>query len=338
MQVKFAEALKSAMSRAASEASADMEGQWLVRVEEKAAEYVRREKQLVADLNAERERTRALQDRVIDMERHTAQTTAELDVVKRENTSLQGSLARAREEFSVRQFAPPSKPPVQHHHQQMDQTFGSSILVPPHAPSTSFLGSASLGLPLPNASLDDSRRMLAIQNQIQLMRAKADAVFSMNTTNHNQRRTAAAGSVGGEGMENSLVSVSMLSDVTQDNDLNLVDNIAPVRGVSNKTAQILASLNLNASVGQSRPGLSVGLGRLPTNEGRASVDSQLAASPSTSPARVSRGQHTALDQKQSQFGELNGSRLGGLGGRLSGTGWYQRGYWKTRYNLGGGRR
>ena len=69
-------------------------------------------------------------------------------------------------------------------------------------------------------------------------------------------------------MENSLVSVSMLSDVTQDNDLNLVDNIAPVRGVSNKTAQILASLNLNASVGQSRPGLSVGLGRLPTNEGQ----------------------------------------------------------------------
>ena len=85
-------------------------------------------KQLVADLNAERERTRALQDRVIDMERHTAQTTAELDVVKRENTSLQGSLARAREEFSVRQFAPPSKPPVQHHHQQMDQTLARPSL------------------------------------------------------------------------------------------------------------------------------------------------------------------------------------------------------------------
>ena len=31
---------------AASEASADMEGQWLVRVEEKAAEYVRRENSL----------------------------------------------------------------------------------------------------------------------------------------------------------------------------------------------------------------------------------------------------------------------------------------------------
>ena len=35
MQVKFAEALKSAMRRAASEASADLEGQWLVRLEEK---------------------------------------------------------------------------------------------------------------------------------------------------------------------------------------------------------------------------------------------------------------------------------------------------------------
>ena len=62
---------------------------------EKAAEYVR-EKQLVADLNAERERTRALQDRVIDMERHTAQTTAELDAAKRENTLVRISSSGSR--------------------------------------------------------------------------------------------------------------------------------------------------------------------------------------------------------------------------------------------------
>lgn len=361
MQVKFAEALKNAMSRAASEASADMEGQWLVRLEEKTAEYVRREKQLVADLNAERERTRALQDRVVDMERHTAQTTAELDVLKRENSSLHGSLSRARDE--VRRPVSFSEPTIQYQQQmeqqqqQIHQSFNSSAsFMPPPAPSTSFLGNASFGLPPQQASLDDSRRVLAIQNQLQLMRAKADAVISMSTTNHShhsKRMAAAAGrggrgggyqnensmrGGGGIGPETSVVSMSMLSDVTQENGMDMDDEIAPVRGVSHKTSQILAALNLNTSVGQSRPGLSVGLGQMPVDGGRMSIGSQLAVSPSTSPARASRGggggAAGALDQKQSQgYGPLQSSRVGG--GRASGTGWYQRGYWKTRYNLGG---
>ena len=190
------------------------------------------------------------------------------------------------------------------------------------------------------------------------MRAKADAVISLSTTsrnNHSKRRETALGrgggfrnensAQGGVGPENSVVSLSMLSDVTQDNGMDMIDEVAPVRGVSHKTSQILAALNLNTSVGQSRPGLSVGLGQMPVDGGRTSIGSQLTVSPSTSPARPSTGvggdAARVLDQKQSQgYKRMNSSRLGGGagGGRASGTGWYQRGYWKTRYNLGGGRR
>ena len=316
MKEQFRNVLKSAMSRAATEALADCEGRWQVQIEKNAAEYVSREKQLVADLNAERERTRATQERIIDLERHSAQITAELDVLKRENASLHASLSRTREETMSRR--PASSETMTSF---VDPSMSLLHGLPPPAPANAS-GMDTFGLPLPSHnSLNESRQILAIQNRVQLMRAQADSIISGSASqNTKHRRSDYIDSIQPEASNTSL---SILSDVTQDNDPEVAEAVAPIRGVSHKTSQILASLNLNTSVGHSRSSLSTSLDHTSAQSKSYSKGTQQGISPF-------REGH--LDQKQGQ--QLYSSRNAKSATR-SVAGWYQRGYWRTRYNLGG---
>jgi len=121
------------------------------------------------------------------------------------------------------------------------------------------------------------------------MRAQADTVLNMTA----QSSTL---DVSGNGP-----SFSMMSGVS-DVDVSTVP-LPTTSGVSHKTSQILASLNLNTSIGQSSR-------------------SVLVESPSKSFA--------GADQKTS---EISGGG-GGAANRAATAhqaGWYQRGYWKTKY-------
>ena len=174
MQDAFSEAIKEAMERAAGEATADAEGQWRARIEDVRAEYLTREKQLTADAGAARSRLREASDRLIELERHTAQATATLDVVKRENVSLQSSLDHARNELTSGRIRTQQQQQQQHYSgsasviapQAAYQHYGNttSFYAPqavPQAPSQSHM----MGVP-PPSSMEDSRRILAIQNQV----------------------------------------------------------------------------------------------------------------------------------------------------------------------------
>ena len=78
--------------------------------------------------------------------------------------------------------------------------------------------------------------MLAIQNQIQLMRAKADDLFNEHNKSQPEKNGSSRECWGRRDGEFACLRVDAVRR-DADNDLNLVDNIAPVRGVSNKTGR-----------------------------------------------------------------------------------------------------
>jgi hypothetical protein len=93
-------------------------------------------------------------------------------------------------------------------------------------------------------------------------------------------------------------SFSLMMSGVSDVDVTTVP-LPTTRGVSHKTSQILQSLNLNTSIGQH------------------SKSTMLAESPSKS--------FRGNDQKFSENG-MNVSK-----NSAHQAGWYQRGYWKTKY-------
>ena len=117
--------------------------------------------------------------------------------------------------------------------------------------------------------------------------------------------------------ENGGPSFSMLSGVS-DVDVSSIP-LPTTRGVSHKTSQLLASLNLNVSIGQT-------------------PKSNLVESPSKSFARSHRrsgggsgdgGSSKSEDQKTSEGGgerRMNTSRS-----TAHQAGWYQNDYWRTKY-------
>ena len=122
------------------------------------------------------------------------------------------------------------------------------------------------------------------------MRSQADTMLNMTSQ-----------TVGGLDVSENGPSFSMLSGVS-DVDVSSVP-LPTTRGVSHKTSQILASMNLNTSIGQTSR-------------------SMLVESPSKSFAGGAGG---GVDQKTSE-GSMNTSR-----NTAHQAGWYQRGYWKTKY-------
>ena len=177
MQETFRAALKEAMERAAKEAEVDAEGQWRARLEETRSEYLAREQQLTSDAGAARSRLREASDRLIELERHSAQSEATLDVVKRENVSLQSSLDHARngmtsmriqQNQSQQNQSQQSQPyPMQHHAQQQ---YGAPPSAPQYGSATSFYNPSLSGTTTttapPPASIEESQKILAIQNQV----------------------------------------------------------------------------------------------------------------------------------------------------------------------------
>ena len=179
MQETFRLALKDAMERAANEATLDADEKWKTKMNEVRSEYVSRESNLNADVGASRSRLREATDRLIELERHTAHSTATLDVVKRENVSLQSSLDHARNELTSGR--------IRHQQMQQQQQQQQYNSMPPPAPhTTSFYTSAStsnmnsdMRLQQPS-SVEDSRRILAIQNQVSSFIKKNEKNYKFN--------------------------------------------------------------------------------------------------------------------------------------------------------------
>ena len=177
MQETFRAALKEAMERAAKEAEVDAEGQWRARLEETRSEYLAREQQLTSDAGAARSRLREASDRLIELERHSAQSEATLDVVKRENVSLQSSLDHARNGMTSMRIQQQSQQnqsqpyPMQHQHQHHAQQYGAPPPAPQYGSATSFYnpslsGTTTTAAARPPASIEESQKILAIQNQV----------------------------------------------------------------------------------------------------------------------------------------------------------------------------
>jgi hypothetical protein len=163
MQDKFRIALKEAMERAAEEATSDSEGAWRAKLEKVRAEYISREQQLTSDNSSCRSRLRETNDRLIELERHSASALATLDVVKRENMSLQSSLDHARNELTTTRLqynnrAAPVAPQVSQQHFQPPTSFYSTQGVN-RAPMM-------MGMPPQMTTVDESQKILAIQNQV----------------------------------------------------------------------------------------------------------------------------------------------------------------------------
>ena len=131
--------------------------------------------------------------------------------------------------------------------------------------------------------------------QLQLMRAQADTVLNMTLQSSSmQQQNHSMLDVSGSGP-----SFSMMSSNVSEVDVSILPPSTTARGVSHKTSQLLASMNLNTSIGQSSR-------------------SMLLESPSKSFVR-------GVDQKISE------SSAGGRATTAHQAGWYQRGYWKTKY-------
>ena len=177
MQETFRQALKEAMERAAAEATSDCEGAWQAKMEATRTEYVQREQQLISDQGSNRSRLRETTDRLIELERHAASALATLDVVRRENLSLQSSLDHARNELTTthlrHQNTVAGGGAVHHYgmtHNMNNNRNSMYSQPPPAAPhATSFYSGQQppmmMGMP-PAPSVDDSQKILAIQNQV----------------------------------------------------------------------------------------------------------------------------------------------------------------------------
>ena len=106
---------------------------------------------------------RETNDRLIELERHSASALATLDVVKRENMSLQSSLDHARNELTTTRLqynnrAAPVAPQVSQQHFQPPTSFYSTQGVN-RAPMM-------MGMPPQMTTVDESQKILAIQNQV----------------------------------------------------------------------------------------------------------------------------------------------------------------------------